>query len=99
MRSERDIRCSSRICVASGGGLRILFEVPAGIWGKPHPLMSASESTSTFVWILRIRKSEWLRGSGERRPVNRDGVLWFKWRPLHDSNVGPSPSEGDALSS
>ena len=99
MRSERDIRCSSRICLRSGCGLRILFEVPAGIWGKPHPLMSASESTSTFVWILRIRKSEWLRGSVERQPVSRDSVLWCKWRTRHDSNVWPSPSEGDALSS
>ena len=87
------------ICLRSGCGLRILFEVPAGIWGKPHPLMSASESTSTFVWILRIRKSEWLRGSVERQPVNRDSVLWCKWRTRHDSNVWPSPSEGDALSS
>ena len=23
---------------ALGCGLRILFEVPAGIWGKPHPI-------------------------------------------------------------
>ena|ERR1700694_4615181 len=38
MRSERDIRCWSRICLRSGCGLRILFEVPAGIWGKPHPI-------------------------------------------------------------
>jgi hypothetical protein len=56
-------------------------------------LMSASGSTSTFVWILRIRKSEWLRGSVERQPISRHSVLWCKWRTRHDSNVWPSPSE------
>jgi hypothetical protein len=62
-------------------------------------LMSASGATSTFGWILRIRKSEALRGSVERQSVSRDSVHWCKWRTRHDSNVWPSPSEGDALSS
>jgi hypothetical protein len=44
-------------------GLPILFKVPAGIWGKPHPIDVGFRVDATFVWILRIRKSEWLRGS------------------------------------
>ena len=98
MRSKRNIRCSSRIRLRSGCGYGFCLKCRQGFGASRIQLMSASGSTSTFVWILRIRKSERLRGSVERQPLSRDSVLWCKWRTRHDSNVWPSPSEGNVPS-
>ena len=93
MRSERVVANLSALGVWDYG---FCLKCRQGFGASRIQLMSASGSTSTFVWILRIRKSEWLRGSVERQPVSRDSVLWCKWRVRHDSNVWPSPSEGNS---
>jgi hypothetical protein len=74
MRSERDIRCSSRICLRSGCGLRILFEVPAGIWGKPHPI---DVGFRVDVWIStdsQIRVATRQRGKAACKSIACSGL-------------------------
>lgn len=75
----------------------------------------ASSSRSSASWVVRLKADaahhgqledvistvEWqrrcLRSSREPRPLVRHDL--GIWRTRHDSNVWPSPSEGDALSS
>jgi hypothetical protein len=70
-RARYQMHVVESIC-ARGVGYGFCLKCRQGFGASRIQLMSASGSTSTFVWILRIRKSEWPRGSGpHQRCVRR----------------------------